>query len=134
MTDGAADLIVAFMALHDMDDMAGAVHEIGRVLQPGGRLCLAVIHPLNGAGSFRDERDAEFVVTDDYFRRRRMSFHAEDAGLRMTFEFMHRPLEDYFAALEEAGLAVEAVREPRPGDGGAWDRIPPFLGLRVVRV
>ena len=134
LPDGAAGLVIAFMALHDMDDMAGAVHEFARVLRRGGRLCLAVIHPLNGAGSFGDERDAEFVVTDDYFWRRRRSFHAEGGGLRMTFGFMHRPLEDYFAAMMEAGLAVEMVREPRPGDGSAWDRIPPFLGLRAVRV
>jgi len=26
-----------------------------------------------------------------------------------------------------------AVREPRPGNGGRWDRVPLFLDLRAVR-
>jgi hypothetical protein len=30
----------------------------------------------------------------------------------MTFHSQHRPLETYFLALEEAGLLVEALREP----------------------
>jgi SAM-dependent methyltransferase len=134
LPDAAADLVVAFMALHDMDDMAGAVGEIGRVLRPGGRLCFAVVHPLNAAGRFQSEGpDAEFVLAGDYFRRRRASMVMEKDGLRMTFEAMHRPLEDYFAALEEARLLTETVLEPRPGDGGRWERVPLFLDVRAVR-
>jgi SAM-dependent methyltransferase len=134
MADGAADLVVAFMSLHDMDDMAGAVREIGRVLRPGGRLCLAVMHPINSGGGFRGEDpDAEFALVGDHFAARRGSLPAEKDGLRMTFEVMHRPLGDYFDALEAAGLLTEAVREPRQGDGGRWDRVPLFLDLRAVR-
>jgi SAM-dependent methyltransferase len=133
LPDAAADLAVAFMSLHDMDDMAGAVCEIGRVLRPGGRLCFAAVHPLNHAGLFQGpEADAEFVLTDDYFRRRRSSLVQEKDDLRMAFEAMHRPLEDYFAALERAGLLTEAVREPQPG-GGRWERVPLFLDVLAVR-
>src|SRR3990172_5088936 len=41
---GVADLAVAFMSLQDMDDLAGAVAELGRVLERGSRLCLAIVH------------------------------------------------------------------------------------------
>jgi SAM-dependent methyltransferase len=134
LPDAAADLAVAFMALHDMDDMAGAVREIGRVLEPGGRLCFAVVHPLNSGGRFEgEEREADFVMTEDYFERRRAALVQYKADLRMTFEAMHRPLQDYFLALEEAGLLVEAVREPGNGKGGGWDRLPLFLDIRAVR-
>ena len=34
--DGHADLAVAFMSLMDVDDMAAAVRELARVLEPGG--------------------------------------------------------------------------------------------------
>lgn len=130
----AADLVVAFMALHDMDDMAAAVGEIGRVLRPGGRLCFAVVHPLNEAGRFRGEgRDARFVVTGDYFTPKRGGFVQERDGLRMAFKQMHRPLQDYFAAMEDAGLLTEALREVRPHNGGRWDRVPLFLDVRAVR-
>ena len=49
LADGAVDLVVAYMSLHDMDDAAGALREAGRVLEPGGRLCAAIVHPLSSA-------------------------------------------------------------------------------------
>jgi SAM-dependent methyltransferase len=132
--DAAADLVVAFMTLQDMDDMQGAVRECGRVLRPGGRLCLAVEHPVNSAGAFRGtEPDAEFAIAGDYFARRRVVTTVERDGLRMTFDGRHWPLEDYFAALEGAGLLTEALVEPRPGNGGRWDRVPLFVDIRAVR-
>lgn len=49
----------------------------------------------------------------------------------MTFHSRHRPLESYFLALEEAGLMVETLREPRvpdhavkTGRGRRWQRLP----------
>jgi ubiquinone/menaquinone biosynthesis C-methylase UbiE len=36
--DGAADLVVAFMSLMDIDEMPRAVREVGRVLEVGGRM------------------------------------------------------------------------------------------------
>jgi SAM-dependent methyltransferase len=134
LPDAAADLAVAFMSLHDMDDMAGAVREIGRVLRPGGRFCFAVVHPLNEAGEFRaTEPDAEFAIAGSYFGQRRTVWSHEKDGLRMTFEAMHRPLQDYFAALAAAGLLTEAVREVRSRNGSRWDRLPLFLDARAVR-
>jgi ubiquinone/menaquinone biosynthesis C-methylase UbiE len=50
--DGTVDLVVAFMSLHDIDDLHGAVAEIARVLVAAGRLCLAVVHPMNSSGHF----------------------------------------------------------------------------------
>jgi len=135
LPDGVADLAVAFMSLHDMDDMAGAVREIGRVLRPDGRLCFAVVHPLNEAGRFRgEEADAEFVLAGDYFERRRTRFSTGKRGLPMTFEAMHRPLQDYFAALAAAGLLIESLREVRTSSGGQSDRIPWFVDARAVRI
>jgi SAM-dependent methyltransferase len=132
--DGAADLVVAFMSLQDMDDMHGAVREFGRVLRPGGRLCLAVEHPINSAGAFRgEEPDAVFVIAGDYFEPRRDELTVERDGLRMTFDSRHWSLEDYFAALQGADLLTETLSEPRPGNGGRWDRVPLFLDLRAVR-
>jgi SAM-dependent methyltransferase len=132
--DAAADLVVAFMTLQDMDDMPGAVREFGRVLRPGGRLCMAVEHPINSAGAFTGrEPDAEFAMTADYFEPRRGALTAVRDGLRMTFHGWHWALEDYFAALESAALLTETLTEPQPRNGGHWDRVPLFLDLRAVR-
>lgn len=134
LADASVDVVAAFMSLHDMDDMAGAVREIGRVLRPGGHLCFAVVHPLNEAGDFRgDAPDAEFVIAGDYFERRRTVWSQDKDGMRMTFEAMHRPLQDYFAALAAAGLLTETLREVRASDRGRWARMPWFVDARAVR-
>jgi SAM-dependent methyltransferase len=68
LASGAADLVVAFMSLLNVDDLPAAVGEVGRVLAPGGRLCVALLHPIASAGTFlRDDPDARFVLTRSYF-------------------------------------------------------------------
>jgi SAM-dependent methyltransferase len=38
----SADLVIAFMCLHDFDDMSAAVAEAARILTPGGRFAVAL--------------------------------------------------------------------------------------------
>jgi SAM-dependent methyltransferase len=138
LSDGAADLVVAFMSLMDIDDMDGAVRESARVLRPGGRLCLAVVHPMNSAGRFEGEpqdRNAPFVISQSYTEPRRYRDEAERNGLHMTFVSDHRPIEAYRWALEAAGFAIEALREVTSDDpNDHWTRVPMFLHMRAVRV
>ncbi len=49
LADQVADLAVAFMSLHDFDDVRTAVAEVARVLVPGGRFCVALLHPVVSA-------------------------------------------------------------------------------------
>jgi SAM-dependent methyltransferase len=132
--DGHADLAVAFMSFQDVDDMAGAVGEAARVLEPGGRLVVAVVHPINSGHVLeRENPDAPLVMTHDYFDRRLYSDAIERDGLTMTFESRHWTLGDYFDALTGAGLAVDALREIPYPDHPRWSRYPLFLHLRAVR-
>jgi len=139
---GVFDLVVAYMCLHDFDEMPGAVAEIARVLEPAGRLCLAIPHPVNSAGSFRSrEPDAPFVIKGSYMAPMRMRDTVERDGVRLTFHSEHRPLEAYARATEAAGLLIEALREAVPSDQVAerdpkdrrWQRIPMFLHMRAVK-
>jgi SAM-dependent methyltransferase len=133
----AADLAVAFMSLQDIDDLEAAVLELGRVLARGGRLCVAVVHPINSAGRFEGERGdvtRPFVIRGSYFERARYVDDVERDGLRMRFESEHRPIETYSTALEGAGFAIDALREvtePDPAD--VWHRLPLFLHIRAAR-
>jgi SAM-dependent methyltransferase len=141
LDDASADLAVAFMSLHDIDPMNLAVREIARILEPGGKLCFAIVHPINSAGRFeRRAANAPFVIKGDYLH----PFHYSDLvhrdGLTMTFHSRHRPIEAYFAALEEAGLLVEALRETNIPDRALtdeasrrWQRLPLFLHVRARR-
>jgi SAM-dependent methyltransferase len=131
--DGSADLVVAFMSLQDMDDPEGAVREAWRVLEPGGRFCLALVHPVNSAGKFAsDEEDADFVIRDSYFERRRYVDTIEKDGLVMTFTSDHRPLEGWLRPLAETGFLLERVREVPGTHRARWQRIPLFLHVRAL--
>ncbi len=132
--DGYADLAVAFMSLMDVDDMAGAVGELTRVLEPGGRAVVAVVHPLNSAHRIdRARPESGLALVHDYFDRRRYSDEIERDGLRMTFNSRHWTLEDYADALTGAGLVLDAVREVRDPKHVRWSRYPLFLHLRGIR-
>lgn len=132
-----SDLVVAFMSLHDIDDLDGAVEEISRILVPGGRLCLAVVHPLNSAGKFegdRHDRNAPFVIRGSYLQPFRYADDIERDGLAMTFHSEHRSVESYSRALERSGLVIEAIREVTQDDSAdRWHRIPLFLHIKAVR-
>jgi SAM-dependent methyltransferase len=138
LPDACMHIVTAFMTLHDIDDMHGAVREIARVLAPGGRACVAVVHPINSAGHFEERTpEAPFVIRASYFEERHYADHVERDGLPMTFTSVHRPLEVLFASLQAAGLIVDRLAEV--GDttaplGDRWQRIPLFLHLRVVKV
>ncbi len=110
---GTFDLAIAYMSLQDVDDLRGAVEEIARVLEPGGGLCLAIVHPLN--------RPPEAL--EDYFREHRFAESFERDGLSMTFESIDRPLEAYASALADAGFTIEQLREPSPAEA-ALDQEP----------
>jgi len=135
--DGSFDLVVAFLSLMDMDDMAGAIRESVRVLAPGGRLCLVVVHPINAAGTFEG---ASFVIAGSYLA----SWIYRDAvsrnGLDMTFVGRHVPLETYVEELADAGFVIERLREPAVPEHAVqserdrrWQRIPLFLHIRAAR-
>ena len=140
--DAAFDLVVAYMCLHDMDRMPQAVAEAGRVLEPGGRLCAVIPHPVNSAGSFRGrEAAAPFLIEGSYLDTAPADWVLDRRGIRMTFHSEHRPIEAYSRALQAAGLLIEAIREPRAPDalvaadpaGRRWQRIPLSLHLRALK-
>jgi ubiquinone/menaquinone biosynthesis C-methylase UbiE len=131
-----ADLVIAFMSLQDMDDMESAVREAARILAPGGRFCIAVVHPINSGGTFdteSDDADAPFLIEESYFERRRYSESIERDGLAMTFTSYHRSLQDYTAPLVDAGFVIDHVREVTDGEHPRWRRLPLFLHIRAVK-
>jgi SAM-dependent methyltransferase len=139
--DGTFDLVAAFMSLQDIDDLGGAVREAARVLEPDGRLCLAVVHPLASAGAFEgDDEDSPFVIRGSYLGRSYYEDHIVREGLEMTFVSEHRPIHAYVDALAEAGLLVERLGETHVPDEAVtqprsrrWQRLPLFLHIRALK-
>lgn len=139
--DAVFGLVIAFMSFQDVDDLAGAVSEAARVLAAGGRLCLAIVHPLSSAGAFSArEADAAFVIDGSYLDEATTDATFERDGLAMRFVSRHRPLQAYTDALTANGFLVEQLREtplPESGFNGEhsprWRRIPLFLHLRALK-
>jgi SAM-dependent methyltransferase len=138
--DASFELVVAYNSLMDVDEMPLAVAEIGRVLQPRGALCACITHPMVDSGRWQD--DQTFVIDQPYLTRKRYEATFERPGLpAFTFRGWVYPLETYSRAVEQAGLLLEALREPPAPDaevaarGGAvrWQRLPNFLMFRALK-
>jgi SAM-dependent methyltransferase len=126
--DHSTDLVVACMSLLDMDDFEGTVSEIGRVLRPGGHLCLAVVHPFASAQDEDTMHSASFRFSRPYLQPRRYVDRIERDGLGMTFNSMHRPLSDYTSALFANGMVLSALTENGGGE------IPWLLAARADKL
>jgi SAM-dependent methyltransferase len=142
-SDASFDLVVAYNSLQVVADMPGTVREAARLLDGGGHFCVCVSHPLADLGDFIDDAlDASFVVRKSYFGVQRVEDTVNRDGLQMTFTGWCYALEDYAIAFEEAGLRIEAIREPRPSAAAQrykgwrrryerWRRLPMFLNIRA---
>jgi SAM-dependent methyltransferase len=134
LATGAADLVIAYMSLHDIEGLDGALREAARILQPGGRLCAAIVHPFASAHVGAEDERA-------YAQERRYAEGHDDPSLGIVFHGVHRPLATYVNGLVRAGLLIELVHEPVPSADAvravpalakALAR-PPFLHWRAVR-
>lgn len=139
--DGAFDCVVAHLSLQDVDDLPQAVREAARVLEPNGRFCVAIVHPLNSAGDFEgDAADSPLVIRESYLAE---SFYEDNLvrrGLEMTFVSAHRAMSAYGEAITGAGMLIDALREPALPEAAItrprsrrWQRFPVFLHLRAVK-
>gem|GEM_PF-1595367 len=135
--DASFDLVMAFMCLQDMDQLSAVCGEITRVLEPGGRFCAAVTHPMQTAGaftqeSFLPEKMPRFVIPEGYFPECHMVFDEARDGVPMTFHMYHHSIETYMRAFVDAGFVLDLLREPVPDEECCqafsrlrkWQRVP----------
>jgi len=143
--DGVFDTVVAYNSLQTMaaiGDMAAAVREAGRVMRPAGSFCVCVAHPMTDMALVNQAAGGDIAITGSYFEHQRVDGTVRKEGLSMRFSGWTYTLEDYTRALEDAGFAIDRVREPRPRVEDVaeraslvrWERIPLFLMLRAVKL
>jgi SAM-dependent methyltransferase len=139
--DASFDLVIAFMSLQDVDDAWSAIGEAARVMEPGGRLCLAVVHPFSSAGRFETEApDSAFRVDISYLDVSYLEDTVVREGLEVLFPSAHRPLHMYLDAITGAGLLIDRVAEVALPERAIhserarrWQRMPLFLHIRAVK-
>lgn len=113
--DASFDSVVLCMALEHIDPFEPAIEEAARVLAPGGRFLLFLVHPFlqaPGSGWVDDaEHGEQYWRVGEYLRD---DVALDEVAPGIHFEFAHRPLGRYIHAMGEAGLLVDDMVEPAP--------------------
>jgi SAM-dependent methyltransferase len=106
--DGAFDDVIACLVLHYLEDWTAPLTELRRVLAPGGRLIVAVNHPLVNKLADPDA---------DYFATRKFSYEHTFSGQNAVLTYWHRPLHAMTGAFTEAGFRLAFARRVKGGVG-----------------
>ncbi|MHC2618292.1 SAM-dependent methyltransferase [Bradyrhizobium huanghuaihaiense] len=135
--DASFDLVVSYLSLIDMPDLAAAIAKMVGALRPGGTLLIANLTSFNTAGQpdgwTRDrEGDMRFAI-DHYMDER--PIWVSWSGIRI--QNWHRPLSTYMTLLLGQGLQLRLFVEPEPtgGDPGrnALHRRVPYFHVMEWR-
>jgi len=128
---GSFDLVVCYLSLIDIPDLATATARIVQALRPGGTLLIANLTSFNTAGmpdGWRrgDDGKLRFCI-DDYLDER--AVWVSWRGVRV--QNWHRPLSTYMTLFLAGGMDLRHFSEPAPigGDpemGACYRRVPCF--------
>ena len=143
--DATFDAVIACLVFEHIRDVDEAIAEVARVLQPGGRFCFFLNHPLlqtPNSGWIDDQfldppeqywRIGPYLVEDETI---------EEVEKDVFIPFIHRPLSRYINTLAANGLLLERMEEPAPPAGfialaeeySAASTIPRLLYLRTRKL
>lgn len=129
---GAFDLVVSYLSLVDIPDLALATAKMVAALRLGGTLLIANLTSFSSAstpGGWTKEPDGTRRFHIDNYLEERAPW-VSWRGIRIRN--WHRPLSTYMTLFLEAGLQLRHFAEPAPtgGDPGRMDRyrrVPYFL-------
>jgi len=118
--DASFDAAVACLVFEHITDVDGAIAEVARVLEPGGRFLFFLNHPLLQTPSSGWIDDQMLDPPEQYWRIG--PYLVEDETIEevekgVFIPFIHRPLSRYVNALATVGLLVERMEEPAPPPG-----------------
>lgn len=128
------DAVIACLVFEHIDAVDEAIAEVARVLQPGGRFCFFLNHPLLQTPDSGWIDDQMVDPPEQYWRvgaYLREQVTIEEVELGVHIRFVHRPLSRYVNALADNGLYVERMVEPSPPPG-FLARAPEYLDAASV--
>jgi ubiquinone/menaquinone biosynthesis C-methylase UbiE len=122
--DDTFDDVIAALVLHYLEDWAGPLAELRRVLKPGGRLIVAVDHPfVTVLSDFEAGRKASYFGVS----KRTEEWTIGDQTALMSF--WHRPMHAMAEAFTAAGFRISVISEPEP-DPAARELFPDDIAAK----
>jgi SAM-dependent methyltransferase len=138
---GRFDLVVSYLTLLDIPDIARAIPEMVRVLKPGGRLLVANLNGFNTAamehGWVLDAAGQPLHYAFDRYSEERAVW-VEYRGIRILN--YHRPLSGYMRLFLDLSLRLTHFSEPLPVSGAPeprasrYRRVPWFCVMEWVKL
>ncbi len=111
------DAATIVLAIQNIEDVAGAFAEAKRVLKPGGKLVLVMMHPAfripeSTSWGFDEEKNVQYRRVDGYLsaRHSELLVHPGKKNSPTTTSY-HRSLQDFSKALFKAGFAITRLEE-----------------------
>jgi ubiquinone/menaquinone biosynthesis C-methylase UbiE len=105
------DAAVCSMGLADIDDLDGALTNLGRLVRPGGVFAFAMLHPcfpgIEGVS-------AAWPSDGTYYDERYWQADASLSTLRQQVGANHRTLSTYLNTLHRHGFTLTQTAEPEP--------------------
>jgi SAM-dependent methyltransferase len=117
---GSFDAALICLTLEHLDPFEPAIHEVGRVLAPGGCFALFLNHPLLQAPDSGWVDDQIMEPPEQYWRVGAYlveDVRDEEVAPGVVLPFVHRPLSRYLNLMIDAGLDLRRMLEPAPPPG-----------------
>jgi ubiquinone/menaquinone biosynthesis C-methylase UbiE len=116
ISDNTYDIVLCSMMLMDVEDLAGTLKEIYRVIKPNGRVFISILHPCfkPKESKWILEDDKIKVLVSDYFNP--TEWIGEIKGIGTSVIYRHRTLSEYIKAFVGNKFTVVDFNEPIPSE------------------
>ena len=129
------DWVISRLVLHYIEDLEELLQGIHRSLKPEGHFLFSVEHPILTSSIEKAEGKKKDWTVDNYFN---LGFRKQTWMGNQVIKY-HRSLDEYWRLLNQAGFAVEEIKEGRPRmekfqSGDEFERrsrVPLFLIVKM---